>query len=295
MTIRIPAPTARERPDRTASGVRLGRPIRVAISAWVARAARVALILPGLLAFSILLPSPGASQVNVEPLRGEDPPEGTSGSFGADVVVQTGNTDFVRVGVEGRLYLVEGPTTTLMVGNGGIGFLGTSRFASSGLFHYRKTYRTFQWISPEWYAQVNYDRARDLRFRTVAGGGVRSPVVRGDWGHVGAGTGLMFEDERLALADTAAHPDHTTVIRSSSYGNFRVAFERGMVITSTTYVQPQVGHLKDVRILEDLAFSTPVTERLALTVSFDLRYDSRPPDGLAALDTRLRTGLTLSY
>jgi len=33
-----------------------------------------------------------------------------------------------------------------------------------------------------------------------------------------------------------------------------------------------------------------LTERLALTVTFDLRYDSEPPDGLAALDTKLKTG-----
>ncbi len=105
----------------------------------------------------------------------------------------------------------------------------------------------------------------------------------------------MLEDERLALPASAEHSDHTTVIRSSSYGNFRIAFERGMVIASTTYLQPSVGNPKDIRILEDLVFSTPVTDRMALTVSFDLRYDSDPPDGLAALDTRLRTGLTLTY
>ncbi|MFP3948406.1 MAG: DUF481 domain-containing protein [Longimicrobiales bacterium] len=258
-------------------------------------AGRLDWALPALLALSTVLPSSGAAQVNVEPLRGEDPPEGTSGSLSSDLIVQTGNTDFVRIGVEGRLYIVEDSTTTLMVGNGGLGFLGTSRFASSGLFHYRKTYESFRWISPEWYGQVNYDRARNLRFRTVAGGGIRSPVVRGDWGHVGAGTGLMLEDERLALPDTADHPDHTTVVRSSSYGNFRITFEGGLVITSTTYLQPRLGRFTDIRILEDLAFSSPVTERLALAVSFDLRYDSVPPDGLAALDTRLRTGLTLTY
>lgn len=241
------------------------------------------------------VPTAVRAQVNVEPLRGEDPPEGVSGSLSGDLTVQTGNTDFVRVGLEARLNEVEGSTTTLLVANGGIGFLGTSRFASSGLFHYRRMYDRFEWVSPEWYAQVNYDRARDLRFRTVVGGGVRSPVVRGEWGHVGAGTGLMLEDERLAIPDTAAHPDHTTVIRSSSYGNFRIVTERDLAVTSTTYIQPQVNQLGDIRILEDLSLTTPVTDQVSLRVSFDLRYDSRPPDGLSALDTRLRTGLTLDY
>lgn len=241
------------------------------------------------------LPTVGAAQVNVEPLRGEDPPEGVSGSLSGDLTIQTGNTDFVRVGLEARLNEVRGSTTTLVVGNGGLGFLGTSRFASSGLFHYRRMYDRFEWASPEWYAQVNYDRARDLRFRTVVGGGVRSPVVRGEWGHLGAGTGFMLEDERLAIPDTAAHPDHTTVVRSSSYGNFRVVTDRDLVLTSTTYVQPQVDRIRDVRILEELALTTPVTDRVSLRISFDLRYDSRPPDGLSGLDTRLRTGLTLDY
>lgn len=279
-------------PSRGALHVRLcSRIASAAFGPPVARRLAAGLIVLGF----FVLSKAAVAQVNVEPLRGEDPPEGVSGSLSGDLTVQTGNTDFVRVGLEARLNEVRGSTTTLVVGNGGIGFLGTSRFASSGLFHYRRMYDSLQWVSPEWYAQVNYDRARDLRFRTVVGGGVRSPVIRGEWGHLGAGTGFMLEDERLAVPDTAAHPDHTTVIRSSSYGNFRIVTDRDLVITSTTYVQPQINRIRDIRILEDLALTTPVTDRVSLRVSFDLRYDSRPPDGLSALDTRLRTGLTLDY
>jgi len=34
---------------------------------------------------------------------------------------------------------------------------------------------------------------------------------------------------------------------------------------------------------------------MAITVSFDLRYDGKPPDGITSLDTSLRTGVTFTY
>ena len=50
-----------------------------------------------------------------------------------------------------------------------------------------------------------------------------------------------------------------------------------------------------MRALENLRVAASITDRVALTVSFNLRYDSRPPDGVARLDTVLRTGVTYTY
>jgi len=238
--------------------------------------------------------SPANAQVNVEALRRDDPPLGRSGSIGGDFTLRTGNVDFVQLGFSGRQYIVTENLTTLIVGSGGIGLLGRSRFASSGLLHYRRT-RARTWASPEWYAQANYDRAQLLKFRLVGGGGIRTAVVRGPWGQFGAGTALMFEHERLELPDSALHAHQTTVVRSSSFLTLRVVSEGGFVVTSTTYVQPDIKELRDVRILETLRLASPITETVALTVSFNLRYDSRPPDGVSRLDTVLRTGVTYIY
>ena len=240
------------------------------------------------------LASPAGAQVDVQPLSREEPPEGTSGTLTANLTAQTGNTDFAQLGLSGRVFKVDGQVTTMLVGNGGLGFLGRSRFASSGLFHFRKTYRSSTWIWPEWYAQANYDRSQLLKFRTIAGAGARTPVSAGRWGEVGAGMSIMVEDERLELPDTASHPAHTTAVRASTFLSFRLVASQ-VLVTSTSYVQPRFDDMGDVRVLHDLSVATPVTDRLAMTVSFDMRYDSGPPDGLAALDARLRTGLTFQY
>ena len=248
-----------------------------------------------LIALTAALPLPLSAQVNVEALRQENPPLGYSGTFGGDLTIRTGNVDLVQVGLNARLYRVEETVTRLIVGNGGLGLQGGSRFSSSGLVHYRETYQLNDWISPEWYGQLNYDRPQLLNFRVVTGGGARTSFARGDWGQFGMGAALMLEHERLALPDTAVHPDQTTTIRGSYFLTLRLVPSERLVITSTTYLQPAVADLGDLRTLANFQLATSVTDELDLTVSFDLRYDSRPPDDVSALDTNLRTGLRYRY
>ena len=252
---------------------------------------------PALLVVCLLLAATQAAyaQVDVERLRRDAPPLGRSGTLGGDMTIRTGNVDFIQIGLDARLYDVTESATTLMVLNGGLGFLRRDRFASSGLAHYRRTYHYERPVSPEWYGQLNYDRAQLLSFRALAGGGIRAAFAQGDWGTFGAGSALMLEHERLDLPEDALHPDQTLTVRWSNFLTLRVVPEANLVVTSTTYFQPEVQDFTDVRALQNLRIATEVTEALALTVSFDLRYDSDPPDGISSLDTSLRTGVTYTY
>jgi len=241
-----------------------------------------------------LIAEPAGAQVDVQPLTQDLPGEGWSGTVTADFTVQTGNTDLVQLGLAGRTFQVKGNVTTLIVGNGGLGFLSGDRFASSGLVHYRRTHRVTPWIRPEWYVQANYDRQQLLEFRSLLGAGFRTPVTAGDWGEFAAGTSIMIEDERLDLDATASHPTSTTGIRWSTLVSLRWT-PSSLVLTSTAYAQPRVDDLGDIRILQNLSVAAPVSERVALSLTFDLRFDSGPPDGLSAVDATLRTGVTLTY
>ena len=248
-----------------------------------------------LIVLAASLPLPVSAQVNVEALRQDDPPLGYSGTFGGDLTLRTGNVELVQVDLNARLYMVTESVTTLMVGNGGLGLQGGSRFASSGLLHYRETYRYNDLISPEWYGQLNYDRPQLLDFRVVTGGGARASFANGEWGEFGMGAALFLEHERLDLSDAAVHDNRTTAIRGSYFLTLRLVPNENLVITSTTYLQPAVGNWGDLRTLANFRVAASVTDELDLTVSFDLRYDSEPPDEISALDTSLRTGLRYTY
>lgn len=249
-----------------------------------------------LTALSLALHAPLVAQINIESLRRDDAPEGLSGSLGGDLNVTTGNVDFVQINLNARLTRVQGTLTELLIGQGGLGFLGRNRFATSGLVHYRQTYRLTDWIGPEWYAQTDYDRSLLLDLRVLVGGGARFDFARGEWGRFGAGVSLMLEHEQLGLPPTAVHPTRTTEIRNSTFVSLRIVPGDHLVVSSTTYLQPALYDVAgDMRVLENLRIATSLTERLALTVTFDLRYDSDPPDGVSSLDTRTRMGVTFSY
>ena len=85
------------------------------------------------------------------------------------------------------------------------------------------------------------------------------------------------------------------MVRWSHFLTLRVVPSEDLVITSTTYLQPVLRDFGDVRTLANLRIATSVTDELDLTISFDLRHDTKPPDGISALDTSLRTGLRYTY
>lgn len=249
-----------------------------------------------LLLFGLVPPLQAAAQINIESLRTDDPPPGISGTLGGDLDVKTGNTDFVQLGLSSRINWVRGRTTTLLIGDGGLGFQGGNRFSSSGLLHLRRTDWLYDRVGAEAYGQLNYDRQQRLSFRVVAGGGVRFRLTQGEWGAVGTGTSIMLEHERLDLPDSDSHDRRTETLRNSTFVTARFVGGEGLVVSSTTYLQPALFDASDdLRVVENLSVAASLTEQLALSVNFDMRYDSDPPDAIASLDTRLRTGLTFTY
>lgn len=248
-----------------------------------------------LLPLLLLQTTPLAAQVNIEALRREDLAQGVAASLTTELSVRTGSVELVQLDLSARLDYVAGPATTFLVCQGSLGFLSGSRFTNAGLAHLRQSVAVRAWLVPEAYAQVNYDERQLLDLRGLVGGGLRMRIAGDHHVRLWAATGAMVEHERLALPDTGATAARTTVVRSSSYVALRAATADKLVVTSTTYVQPHVTTLADVRVLENFALGVAITRAVALAVTFDLRYDSRPPPGVPTLDTALKSGVTLTF
>ena len=235
------------------------------------------------------------AQVNIEALRRADLSHGLAGTLTTELSVSTGSVNLVQLGISGRLDYVSGSATTFFVGQGSIGFLRGSRFTNAGLVHLRQSVAVRPWLVPEAYLQADYDEGRLLDLRVLGGGGLRVRIADAPHARLWAATGAMVEHERLALPDTVGNDPRTTVVRSSSYVALRATAADNLVVSSTTYVQPQVSELGDVRVLENIALAVAVTRTVALAVAFDLRYDSRPPVTVPSLDTTLKSGVTLRF
>lgn len=252
---------------------------------------------PGLLLGGLLLPLPGKlrAQVNTERLRRSVEQPGVSGATGLTALVRTGNVSLVLVNATARLDYDAGRWITFLVGAGDVGWQDGERFSNAGLLHFRQGLLVRPWLQPETFEQIDYDRSRLLSFRALLGGGPRFNLLRGPLWHLSVGTAAMFEHEALDLPAGAAHPRETDVMRWSNYVTASAGTGRRIAGVFTIYAQPRFSDLGDARILADGRLAVQLSGTLSLTQTLNLRYDSRPPDGIRGLDTSWQTGLAVEW
>jgi hypothetical protein len=247
-----------------------------------------------LLVLSVTAP-PLAAQVNTERLRLADDTAGLSGDARGDLTVRTGSVSLVLLGLGGRIDVATGRTLTFLVGSGNVGWQDGRRFSNEGLAHLRHSRAIGPSLRAEGFTQLDYNKSRKLDFRSLLGLGPRFELVRNPAFHLAVGTAWMLEHERYDLPDSASHPQEVTTQRWSNYVSARLDPSNRLGIVLTTYAQPRFDDFGDIRILADARLALTLTGPVALTNSFNARYDSRPPDGVTDLDTTLRTGIAVEW
>ena len=110
------------------------------------------------------------------------------------------------------------------------------------------------------------------------------------------GTGAMLEWERLDPgAVDPGDPVARDTVRMANVGVLRYETERGLRVLNILYVQPRFDVPADMRILNDLGITVPVSERVRLSVSGEWRRDTRPPAKLKKDDLTLKWGIALDF
>ena len=91
------------------------------------------------------------------------------------------------------------------------------------------------------------------------------------------------------------HPAETQGLRWSSYVNVRLLLTEKTTFVNTIYVQPLLADFGDVRVLDEAALAVAITRHVTLRATFNLRYDSGPPDDVEPLDLAVRNGVVVTF
>ena len=255
--------------------------------------------LPQATLFLLLLSWPGSdatAQVNIEQFRsGADSTQGFSASIGLDLASRQGNVNVHRIGLQGRTDYAGPVNAAFLLLQGRLGWQDGKQFRDEGLVHVRYLRRMRGRVSPEVFAQIDFDTPRRLSFRTIVGGGLRIELLRGDRVRASWGTDYMLEHERLDVTNDPVQDARVTVHRWANYLTTAVDFNERAGGTWTLYLQPRFDAVEDVRILSEAGLATEIVGPLSLELVFRFRYDSRPPTGTKSLDTELTSGVTVRF
>jgi hypothetical protein len=253
------------------------------------------IVVSAALATIVLNAAPSLGQVNIERRRLERPSGGASAQLSASLSARTGNVDVTSLEAGGSARYAGSNRVVLLVFLGDYGWKDGERFSDQGLAHLRYTHGLTRRFALEAFVQGDYNGARLLDSRALAGGGVRATVIDEERAGLTVGTSYMFEHEEIDVPPGARHPAETDVWRWSSYAALRWRIGENAGASATGYAQPDVEDFEDVRVIAEGSLEARIREPVSLTVTFRIRHDSAPPDGIDDTDGKLTTGLAVSF
>lgn len=187
-------------------------------------------------------------------------------------VFNAGLTSDVGFASDNHLYMLINSYQWLNVNNNYVVNFGSSHFRTQ--FYHRET------VSVETFAQYQYDQARGLELRLLAGAGPRWRIIKTPAWNLATGTGLMYEAEdwqNPAIADDP--PIYARYLKSSTYVSTRYVVNPQVDLNAVTYYQ--VGYDREFdatlhRLSGEANLTVQLFGNLSFTTSFTAAWESRP-------------------
>lgn len=235
------------------------------------------------------------SQVNTEKFRRDADTLGFSGNADLEIDFRTGNVDFQRVGLGGRMNYNFGSDYTFLVFKGEYGWQSGEEFSNEALVHLRNVYSLREEIQLETFIQSDFNKSRLLLNRYLAGGGLRFKIFTADDFKMRIGTAYFYELEKYNLPENSLHGIRTYTHRSSSYFTSNIALNDDLNFTTITYFQPAIGKWEDYRIISENSLGITLSKYFDIYIDVNMRYDNRPPDNIKRFDTDSKLGVSIKF
>ncbi len=244
--------------------------------------------------------------VNIESLRlramesllASEDGEGFAGRLEARLDSSSGNVDKFSADFSNTSLWARQGSYNIFILSGGYGESFSVRNANRLFVHLRHVQDISPNLAWEAFTQGQKDEFKRLRFRGLAGGGLRWPLWpshrdSGLSSYMGLGAFYSREDldpKGLNLAE------REEMVRINSYLSLLYQRPQSPLSFSTTvYFQPQVDRLKDFHLFWESSLNWPLTPRLGLRLSLDVVHDNWPPAEVKKTDRRYRMNWTWSY
>jgi len=239
--------------------------------------------------FLLTSASPAFAFMNIESIRLANK-EGTSGSLGLKLNGQSGNTE--KLTSEFNTLTIERSDLNeyLLAGKYRYGESRRIKDTHDGNLHVRYTRYIVNWPAVETFAQTQFNEFKQLKRRDLLGVGLRTLLQRAEANSLYLGTGLFYEHEKFENR----FPDEETV-RANIYLSFVRTFNAQVSGSVIVYYQPSLEGFGDTRVQVDSGLQVNLAAKLALTLDYDIQYDSQPVPGVAKTDTIYLVGLAYAY
>ncbi len=245
-----------------------------------------------ILLFLLLIHSQLFALISITPVEiGEDP--GLHTKINASLETKRGNTDRdnykagARVAYDNNISYVAWSEVS-----GEYGKSNSIENTNKLFMHIRYIYAlTKEDIRLELLGQIQNDKFKLIRERTLAGGGLRFKVFENITNSKGYfGTGAFYEH----ISYTSDDPTENNLIMNN-YLAYTVSFPNGALFTYTFYYQPMISNFGDYIQSHKAQLKLNIYEKLYLSFKLSYDYDSVPPQGIEKYDFYQETAFIFEF
>jgi len=235
------------------------------------------------------------AQVNTERMRIGSDHKGLSGFFDINLRVKSGNVEIFDTGSGLRLGYSGNRFMTFIVSNIQYATKKSKTFINRGFTHIRYNRNFHPRCTFEVFTQYEFNEFIRLLSRTLVGTGARIPLLKRDQFTLFYGSTYMHEWEHLNVRAGSGDIAKSSINRWSNYLVTNWQSKHDAAFVNTVYIQPRFDDFNDIRILNEMALQAKVSSWLSITLTFNLRFDSKPPSGVKKTDIELKNSLRLSF
>ncbi len=232
-----------------------------------------------------------AQIVNIENSRLHSDTTGWMGSLGGNFIL-TKQVDMVlQLNARAHVQYKNLKNLYLVLGNYSVVRGADESLIDNGFFHFRYNRKLGDVVRWEAFTQIQNNIVTKIKSRWLAGMGPRFKISDKPKLKIYAAATVMYEVEREDLPIIVQHND----FRNSNYISFTwIPSERVRVI-STTFYQPLLKDFSDYRISTEDQLMVNITEKLALTVTWNSLFDTDPAGDAPRSNYHFATGINYAF
>jgi len=232
-----------------------------------------------------------AQLVNIEKSRKEAKP-GFQGHIDLNLMLTQNTRQIFETGTSTHVQYHKDRHTVLLLNNISFMRVEGDNLINNGFQHLRYNYTVGGgFTTAEVFTQHQYNSIRLLKRRFLLGGGPRFKVFESDNLGIYIAPLVMYEHELLNDDDET----RTDKFKGDLYVSGTFALDKRINFSHTTYYQPDFAKFNEFRISSETGLEMKFNDSFSFLVTYNLAYDSHPPQDIPKLFYTLRNGIKYSF
>lgn len=190
-----------------------------------------------------------AQVVNIEEERTNSDSAGIAGSAQISFQYIKNKSEVFNIGGSLHLQYQNKKSQVLCITDYTLSKSAGADYANAGIQHLRYNYKVNNWLYPEAFTQIQFNKILNVNCRWLIGAGPRFRIIKTDFfknktGNLAMYAGTLYMYEYEELINSVYNRDH----RLSCYVSLSCKLGKNVSVVNTTYYQPKFKNIGDYRL-----------------------------------------------